>query len=269
MGRNLSGLMARTESCRSQFAGPHLAANIADRTFMTDATDRNEKCWARSKAATIGFGLLLVLATFAAYLPALSGGFVWDDESWTRNIAPLLKDWRGLLQMWTDVTALQQYFPLTGTTFWIDHQLWGDWTLPYHMENVALHLTSALLFWRLLVRLEVSGAWLAAAIFALHPVMAESVAWITERKNVLSLVFYLAALLASLRFREAIALMVARWRQVALYTGALLLLSAALLSKATAFSFPAVVLVLVGWKDGRVQLRKDVLSMRIAISPSH
>ena len=145
-------------------------------------------------------GLFLVAATFLAYLPALPGKFVWDDDWWTTKITGLLHDASGLWTMWCQPAALQQYYPLTGTTFWLDYHLWGFWTLPYHVENVLLHAFAALLFWRLLRRLQVPGAWLAAAIFALHPVMVESAGWITERKNVLSLAFYLGALLAYGRF---------------------------------------------------------------------
>ena len=112
------------------------------------------------------FGALLVAGTFIAYLPALQGKLVWDDDSWTTNISGLLRDSSGLRTMWSVPAALQQYFPLTGTTFWLDYHLWGFRTLPYHVENVLLHSAAVLLFWRLLRRLEVQGAWLAAAIFA-------------------------------------------------------------------------------------------------------
>ncbi|HTL59353.1 MAG TPA: hypothetical protein VL361_27015, partial [Candidatus Limnocylindrales bacterium] len=146
------------------------------------------------------FGMALVVGTVLAYLPALSGQFVWDDDSWTTNITHLLRDLVGLRAMWCNLTALQQYFPLTGTTFWIDYHLWGFWTFPYHVENVLLHAMAALMVWKLLDRLKVPAAWLAAAIFALHPAMVESAAWITERKNVLSICFYLGALLAYGKF---------------------------------------------------------------------
>ena len=89
------------------------------------------------------FGLLLVLATVLAYLPALQGKFVWDDDFWTTRLSVLLRDFSGLRAMWCDPTALQQYYPLAGTTFWSDHQLWGYWTLPYHVENVLLHAVAA------------------------------------------------------------------------------------------------------------------------------
>src|SRR5215470_13459661 len=128
----------------------------------------------RSSPGWVGAGLLVV-CTLVAYLPALSGQFVWDDDSWTTNIVHLLRDFSGLCSMWTNLTALQQYFPLSGTTFWIDYHLWGFWTLPYHIENVLLHALAALLAWKLLARLKFPGAWLVASIFALHPVMVESV----------------------------------------------------------------------------------------------
>jgi len=148
------------------------------------------------------FGFLLIAATFLAYLPAWRGGFVWDDASWTTNLSALFQNASGLRSIWFQPTALQQYYPLTGTTFWLDYQFWKFWTPPYHVENILLHALAALLFWRLLLRLQLPGAWLAAALFALHPVMVESAAWITERKNVLSLVFYLGAFLAYLRYAQ-------------------------------------------------------------------
>ncbi len=211
------------------------------------------------------FGLLLVVVTFLAYLPALRGQFVWDDDAWTTGIIGLLRDFPGLCTIWCQPTALQQYYPLTGTTFWLDYHFWGFWPLPYHMENILLHALGVLLFWRLLRRLEMPGAWLAAGIFALHPVMVESVAWITERKNVLSLVLYLGALLAYGRF-------VLYWkgeddspvsntpgRCWSAYGLAFVLFLGALLAKATAFSLPAVILLVCWWKRGRIRWRADAL----------
>jgi protein O-mannosyl-transferase len=210
---------------------------------------------------------LLGLATFLAYWPCLHGGFVWDDDAWTLKLQGLFYDPSGLARIWTDLTALQQYYPLTATTFWLDYHLWGFWTLPYHVENVLLHFMAVVLFWRLLKRLEVPGAMLASAVLALHPLMVESVAWITERKNVLSLVLYLAALLCYGRFAGF-------WRTEAPDDGppkqgsgagwrtwllAWLLFLSAYLAKATAFSLPPVLLLICWWKRGRLRWRKDVL----------
>jgi len=216
-------------------------------------------------ARSFFFCLILVLAALFAYFPSLSGKFVWDDDSWTTGISGLLTDTSGLRLMWFHPTALQQYYPLAGTTFWIDYQLWGFRPLPYHVENVLLHASAAILFWRLLRRLQVPGAWLAGFIFALHPVMVESAGWITERKNVLSLVLFLGALLAYGRFNSiwqeenSPGTRVSQPRRWIAYALAFILFIAALLAKTTAFSLPAVIL-LIGWlKRGRLRWRADIV----------
>jgi tetratricopeptide (TPR) repeat protein len=209
---------------------------------------------------------VLAFFTLFAYQPALSGRFVWDDDRWTLGIAGLLQNVSGLWSMWTRPGALMQYYPLTGTSFWIDYQLWGFWTLPYHVENVLLHALAAWLFWNFLRRLQVPAPWLAAGIFALHPLMVESVAWITERKNVLSLALYLGALLVYDRFAPFVETVgekgpganqsLRRW---SLYALSLLLCLGALLAKTTAFSIPAVILLLRWWQRGKLRWRADVL----------
>jgi protein O-mannosyl-transferase len=213
----------------------------------------------------------LIAATLLAYLPALRGGFIWDDDHWTTGLSRLLQDCSGLVTMWRHPTALQQYYPLSGTSFWLDYRFWGFWTTPYHIENVLLHLTAVFLFWRLLVRLRIPGAWLAAGLFALHPLMVESVAWITERKNVLSLALYLAALLAYPGFVQQVTdyqSPVSRMNsagsratgRVWLWYGlALGLFLGAMLAKATAFSLPAVILLLIYWQRGFFRWRTDIL----------
>ena len=145
------------------------------------------------------FAMVLVLATIFAYRPAWNGSFVWDDDFYvTKN--PLLTAPDGLRRIWFSLESPSQYFPLTYTSFRIERTLWGLNPTGYHWVNILLHTANALLLWRLLAELGVPGAWLAAGIFALHPVQVESVAWITERKNVLMAFFFLLALLAWTRF---------------------------------------------------------------------
>jgi tetratricopeptide (TPR) repeat protein len=210
-------------------------------------------------------GLLLVLAVLLAYWPAWHGGFVWDDGAWTTTLLPLFQNAGGLKLIWFQPTVLQQYYPLSATTFWLDYQFWNLWTLPYHIENILCHAAAALLFWRMLLQLRLPGAWLAAALFALHPVMVESTAWITERKNVLSLVFFLAALLAYGRYSPwtspvpagtaAPRLRCATWY----YVLAFVLFLFALLAKTSVFCLPAVILLLVWWRRGELRWRANVL----------
>ena len=106
----------------------------------------------------------------------------------------------GLLQIWFEIGGTVQYYPAVFTTFWIEHQLWGLAPAGYHVTNILLHGIGAALLWLLLRKLAVPGAWLIAAVFALHPINVESVAWITERKNVLSGLFYLLAMYTYLCF---------------------------------------------------------------------
>jgi Flp pilus assembly protein TadD len=201
--------------------------------------------------------LLLVAVTLVAYLPALLGQFVWDDDKYVTNNL-LLRSLKGLWQIWFVPGATVQYYPLTFTSFWVDYHLWQLNPMGYHLTNVLLQALNAILLWTVLRRLNVRGTWLAAAIFALHPVGVESVAWVTERKNVLSAVFYFAAALAYLRFvawEKPDSQNRLRW-----YWVALALFAAALLSKTVTCSLPAALLLVCWWKKGRVQ-RGDVMPL--------
>ena len=106
--------------------------------------------------------------TILAYWPALKGGFLWDDDHHVTQAA--LQSWEGLRRIWFELGATQQYYPILHSAFWVEHRLWGDAVLGYHLVNVFLHATNACLLLALLRRLEINGAWLAAFIFALHPV---------------------------------------------------------------------------------------------------
>ncbi|HOX59916.1 MAG TPA: tetratricopeptide repeat protein [Candidatus Paceibacterota bacterium] len=196
--------------------------------------------------------LLLVLATVLAYLPVRQAGFIWDDDAYvTKNAMLTAPD--GLRQIWFSAHRQSQYFPLAYTTLRIERGLWGLNPLGYHAVNVLLHVINALLLWRLLRRLVVPGAWLAAAIFALHPVQVESVAWVTELKNVQSTLFYLLAVLAWVRFGQKPA--APRW---SFYWLALLFHALALLSKTTACTLPAALLLVLWWRGESVGWRRVV-----------
>ncbi len=199
--------------------------------------------------------LVLAVVTFAAYQPTWHAGFIWDDDSHvTKNLN--LRSLHGLHQIWFEPLADQQYYPLQLTSFWIEYHLWGLQPFGYHAVNVLLHVLNALLLWMVLQQLEIPGAWLAAAIFAIHPVQVESVAWVSELKNLLSTTFYLGALLAFFRFRPLSGKArpgAPAWR---FYWLAIALFVCALLSKTVACSLPAVLVLLLWWKRGRVE-RQD------------
>jgi tetratricopeptide (TPR) repeat protein len=193
----------------------------------------------------------LPVAVVAAYWPALNGGFVWDDDAHVTR--PELRTLHGLWRIWFEPGATQQYYPVLHSAFWVEHRLWGDSALGYHLVNVLLHLISVLLLYRILRRLVVPGALFAAALFALHPVCVETVAWISEQKNTLSTVLYLAAGLAYLRFDEK--------RQIRWYALGIGLFGLALLSKSVTATLPAAILVVLWWKRARVSWRDDVLAL--------
>ena len=198
-----------------------------------------------------------MLAILLAYTPALHGQFIWDDDFYVVG-NDTLRSLGGLWRIWFHVGATPQYYPLVFTTFWVEHHLWGADPLPYHLVNVLLHAGSALLTWRIGRRLNVPGALAAAFFFGLHPVHVESVAWITERKNVLSGFFYLASMGSFLRAsppRDDDALPVA-WPW---YVASLLLFAAALFSKTVTATLPAALLLIHWWKSGRIGSRPLIL----------
>ena len=192
--------------------------------------------------------LFLLVAVF--YFPATRAGFVWDDIIVATSTA--VSSWSGLWQLWfetdttyhPDNTAEGHFWPIVYTTFWLEHKLWGFAPLGYHLTNLLLHFANCWLIWRLLRRLAVPGAWLAAAVFAAHPVHVEAVVWVIARKDLLSTLFYLLAALAWLRHLDA----PAPWRHV----GALAAYAAAILSKTIAASLPVALLAACWWRNGRV-----------------
>src|SRR5437773_2060920 len=141
-------------------------------------------------AIKIGF---ILLSVGLVYWPTLQADFVWDDELLiTAN--PLIGSLSGLREIWS-FGRTADYFPLTSTIFWIEWQTFGRVATGYHAVNMLLQAADALLLWLVLGRLRLPGAWLAGLIFAIHPVHAESVAWISELKNLLSMFCVLASFL--------------------------------------------------------------------------
>jgi len=197
---------------------------------------------------------LIIGLTIFAYLPAFDAGFIWDDESYVTGNRTLTSS-TGLTEIWLDPVRTPQYYPLVHTSFWIEYRLWKLNPLGYHATNILLHAVSSVLLWRILKRLELPMAWLAASIFALHPVHVESVAWVTERKNILSGFFYLASAWAYLSFMLADEIDRTKPVNRCRYLISLVLFLFALLSKTVTVSLPAVLLLICWWKRGRVTLR--------------
>jgi len=187
-------------------------------------------------------GWLLIAATIFAYQPAWHAGFIWDDDRYVTNNR-LLTAPDGLWRIWFSTDSPSQYFPLVYTALLFERAIWGLDPAGYHWVNILLHAVNAMLVWRLLRRLEIPGSWLAAALFALHPVQVETVAWISEQKNVLSLLFSLLAMLAWTEFIEAPKPQLSRS-----YGRILLFYVLALLSKSTACMLPAALLLILWLK---------------------
>ena len=212
----------------------------------------------------IVFPGLILLLTVLAYTPALAAGYIWDDDFYVTANATL-RDLAGLRSIWLEPTSIPQYYPLVHTTFWIEYQLWELDPLGYHLVNVLVHVAGSLVLARLLIAMGLSRgvAWFTAAVFALHPVHVESVAWITERKNTLSGLFYFSALLAYVRFDDPLASdspddpstnkKLRRW---GLYALSIVFFVMALLSKTVTCSLPVAILLIYWFRRGRLTKRE-------------
>jgi tetratricopeptide (TPR) repeat protein len=200
------------------------------------------------------------VVTILAYQPAWHGGLLWDDDNCTTSRE--LRSLDGLGRIWFQPRATAQYYPLLYTSYWVQQRLWGDSTTGYHLVNLLLHIGCAVLVLKILRFLRVPGAELAAIIFALHPVNVETVAWIAERKNLLSGIFALAATLCYLKFdesrdgREKDGPQGRGYRNYALAIGLFLL---GLLSKTAIVTLPVAWLVIFWWKRGAISWRRDVV----------
>jgi protein O-mannosyl-transferase len=213
-------------------------------------------------------GLSLIALVVVAYSRVFSAGFIWDDDvHLTRNpcvVGPL-----GLNEIWTTTRAY--YYPLVLTTFWFLHKFVGLHPWPYHLLNVLVHAVSAVLLWRALRQLKIPGAWLGAALWALHPVMVESVAWVTELKNTQSCLLYLASIVCFLKWDESPAPISNRSRQqsskqrsVKLFVLSLVFFVLATFSKPSVVMLPAVLALCIWWRSRRITSRNVVSLMPFA-----
>jgi len=211
------------------------------------------------------WGLILVLAVILAYQPVWHAGFIWDDDIYITT-SPCIIGPLGLKEIWT--TNAADISPLTLTTFWVEHALWGLPPLPYHLVNVLMHGACAVALWRVLRSLRVPGAWLGAALWALHPVQVESVAWITETKNAQSGLFFLLSILFFVRWLRAGE---NQKRNSWNYVLTLLFAALAMASKSSTVVLPVVLCLCAWWIEGRWHWRNiakvvPVFLMSIAAS---
>ncbi|MDQ6809243.1 MAG: tetratricopeptide repeat protein [Verrucomicrobiota bacterium] len=198
-------------------------------------------------------GLTLVLLVIVTYAQVWHAGFIWDDDAHlTKNVC--IVGPAGFKEIWT--TAEATYYPLVLSTFWLLHKCFALNPLPYHLANVIAHAFATVLLWQVLRLLGVRGAWFGAALWGLHPVMVQSVAWITELKNTQSGVFYLLCIFAFVRSREPSAAARERW-----WLGAALLFCAmAIASKSSTVILPAVLALCLWWQQRRLGWR-DLLGL--------
>lgn len=204
----------------------------------------------------LGIGALLLL-TLAVYYPLRLGIYLWDDGQWVTN-NPIVHHWRGFEIFWLHPEAMAQYYPMTFSLLSVEYHIWGLHSLPYHLVNVLFQAVNAILLWLILRRLELRSAWMAAALFAIHPVQVETVAWVAEMKNLLSGFFYFLALLTFLKFiamgpRPAGTLNSPSAEKPCsnhqLYVISTLLFLFGLLSKTAICTLPVAIVIILWWKD--------------------
>jgi tetratricopeptide (TPR) repeat protein len=186
---------------------------------------------------------VIIVAATVIFQPALHGDWLWDDNlDITENA--VTQSAGGLWSIWFEPGTQLDYYPVKASVQWAQWHLWGGDTFGYHVTNLVLHMVSALLVWRLFRKLGLKRAWLGGLIFAVHPALVESVAWIAELKNTLSMPFFLLAAIFCLEFDEH--------RRRRDQRAALGLFLAAMLTKPSMVMFPFALLGHAWWKRGRI-----------------
>ncbi len=192
----------------------------------------------------------LALLSFIVYLPALFAEFNWDDDALIRN--PLIREARGLMDIWFHPSRMrdfeEHYWPVTYTSFWLEYRIWGMHAAGFLFTNVVLHSINSLLLYFIVTRFSSRGAWLAAALFAVHPAHVEAVGWAIARKDLLSAFFYFSAFLAYLKFTET--------RGLKFGVAAMALYALAMLSKSIALTLPVALAIVISTQDRRREYKR-------------
>ncbi len=230
------------------------SASQERRAVENDQSRRNSGQSERTgdSGAKLRMACVIVLVTLAVYIPAMRAGYVWDDIHYVPDDpagrwGQLIHPSDGLVRIWT-AEGTSDYWPLTHTMFWVEWRLWGSNPAGYHVVNILLHALAAILVWQVLKRLGLPGAWLGGLIFAVHPVCVASVAWISERKNTLSMVFYLLTILTYLKYERS--------ASQRCYIASVVLFILALLSKTSVVMLPVVLLGCTWWQRGRISWKQ-------------
>lgn len=199
--------------------------------------------------------ILAILAiTAAVFYPLQDADFIWDDHD--HFVSDVLQTEPDALQrIWFSPNkTVWNYWPVSRSSFWLERQLWGVNAAYSHYLNIVLHTLSAVLLFCILTYIRMPGAWLAALIFAIHPLTVESVSWIAERKNVLSMFFFMLSIGCYFIFDD-------RRRSPFLFYGlSILFYILALLSKSSVIVLPLVIAA-IQFVRGRPWNREFILSL--------
>ena len=244
---------------------PELKLQNGDSQSVAGPVGRRSKCTGIAIFPALG---MLVLC-LVVYYPLQAAGFIWDDGYWILN-NPTMHHWRDLAVIWFNPMTFLQYYPLSVTAYFLQYQIWGANAFGYHVVSLLLQVLCALILWRILLRLRMRAAWLAAAIFAINPVVVVSVAWVVEQKNLISGIAVLAAAWAWIRFAGLdrpddvleSAQPVYHWKFYAL---TVIFYFLAVCAKTFVCALPAAILVLTWWKLGRVTLKHFLASVPLFI----
>jgi len=248
----------------------HPAARQPPRGPDATFTDRGAEPSGPTRAATDGGGsgtgadaalivtllraAVIVLAVFWIYSPAYHGDWLWDDDQLlTANPTVQSRSLQGLAKLWFDPDGAD-YFPLSYTALWAQWPLFGQRPTGYHVTSILLHTLASLLVWRLFARMRIPGAWLGGMLFAIHPLCVESVAWVSETKNTLSLPLFLLSCIFWVEQDEERA----GWRRTWCYWLSIAFFLLAMFAKTSMVALPVVLLLHAWWKRG-VITQRDVM----------